>query len=102
MGAVTQPTLPAILWTAFSSAPPGARRTVVTGLLLWLLMMVLQGFDSVRGSGPAAAAEFLSALSGSAGGILLAFTGLLNASAERNAAERRTGPEADAYRRVLL
>ena len=97
-----EPSLPAILRLAFATAPVSVRRSVVTGLLLWLFMMVLQGFDSANGRGAAAAAEFLSALCGSAGGILLGLTGILNASAERNAGDRRHGPGADGYRRVLL
>ena len=97
-----QPSLAQILRDALAGAPADTRRGIVTGLGLWLLLMVLQGFDSANGRMPAAAAEFLSALCGSAGGILLAFTGLLNASAERMAGARRTGPEADSYRRVLL
>ena len=97
-----QPSLAQILRGALAGAPVETRRGIVTGLGLWLLLMVLQGFDSANGRMPAAAAEFLSALCGSAGGILLAFTGLLNASAERMAGARRTGPDADGYRRVLL
>ena len=97
-----QPSLAQILRGALASAPADTRRGIVTGLWLWLLLMVLQGYDSANGRMPGAAAEFLSALCGSAGGILLALTGVLNASAERMAGARRTGPEADGYRRVLL
>jgi signal transduction histidine kinase len=64
--------------------------------------MALQGLDSANDEGPAAVAEFLSALCGSAGGVLFAVTGLLSATAERNAADRRSGPGAEGYRRVLL
>lgn len=97
-----QPSLPAVLRAAFDGAPGEARRSALTGLLIWLLLMILQAFDSANDRGPAAAAEFFSALCGSAGGILLAFTGLLNASAERTAGARRHGQEGDGYRRVLL
>lgn len=99
---MSAPSIPQALRAAFAGAPAAVRRSAVTGLVAWLAIMVLQGFDSADKSGPSATAEFLSALCGSAGGILLALTGLLNASAERTAGERRTGPEADAYRRVLL
>ena len=75
---------------------------MASGLILWLVLMVLQAFDSAGDRGPAAAAEFLSALCGSAGGILLGLTGVLNASAEQQTAERRAGLEQDGYRRVLL
>ena len=98
-----QPSLLQVVRTTLAGAPITTRRSVITGLVLWLAMMVLQGFDSADRSGPAAVAEFLSVLCGTGGGLLLAFTGILNASAERSvAAERRTGPEADGYRRVLL
>ncbi len=72
------------------------------GLIAWLAMMAAQGVASANDEGPAAVAEFLSALCGSAGGLLFAVTGLLSASAERNAADRRSGPGAEGYRRVLL
>ena len=98
-----QPSLLQVVRTALADAPIATRRSVTTGLALWLGMMVLQGVDSSNASGPVAVAEFLSVLCGTGGGLLLAFTGILNASAERSAAgERRSGPEADGYRRVLL
>ena len=87
---------------AFADAPASARRSVVIGLGAWLVLMVAQAFDSARGSGTAAAVEFLSALCGSAGGILLALAGVLRASAEKATGERRRGPDTDRYRRVLL
>ena len=99
---MAQPSLPAILRSAYAAAPSSVRRSVVTALVMWLVMMAIQGFDSANERGPAAAAEFLSALCGSAGGILLAFTGLLNASAEQTTGEPRNEGEAEAYRRVLL
>ena len=82
-----------------ADAPQPARRTMLVGLVAWLVMMVVQGVQSAGGTGLPAAAEFLSALCGSAGGTLLALTGVLNASAEQAAGERRGG---DRYRRVLL
>ena len=99
---VREPTLQQILRTAFSTAPPATRRSAVAGLIVWLGMMAVQGLASANDEGPAAVAEFLSALCGSAGGLLFAVTGLLSASAERNAADRRSGPGAEGYRRVLL
>lgn len=74
----------------------------MTGLVVWLAMMVVQGVQSANASGPAAVAEFLSALCGSGGGLLLALTGLLSSSAERRAGEKRPGPELEGYRRMLL
>ena len=97
-----QPTLPQILRAAVSDAPDPVRRGLVTGLIAWLAMMVGQGVQSANGSGPAAIAEFLSALCGSAGGLLLALTGLLSSSAERRAGAKRMGPELEGYRRMLL
>ena len=102
MGAVIQPTLPQVLSGAFLSAPVATRRNMMIGLAGWLGMMVLQGFDSASGSGPAALAEFLSALCGSAGGIMLALSGLLNSSAERRVGARRSAPETERDRRLLL
>ena len=91
-----------ILRSVFAGAPVPVRRSVATGLVMWLVMMAVQGFFSAKHQGPAAAAEFLSALCGSAGGILLAFTGLLNASAEQTSGDPWNGREAEAYRRMLL
>ena len=99
---VSEPTLQQILRETFSTAPAATRRSAVAGLLVWLGVMALQGLDSANDEGPAAVAEFLSALCGSAGGVLFAVTGLLSATAERNAADRRSGPGAEGYRRVLL
>lgn len=100
--AVVQPSLPQILRAVIASAPAEVKRGLITGLVAWLAVMGLQGLQSANGSGPAAVAEFLSALCGSAGGLLLALTGLLNSSAERRAGEKRTGAELEGYRRVLL
>lgn len=97
-----QPTLPQILKAAVADAPTPVRRGLITGLVAWLAMMVVQGLQSANRSGPAAVAEFLSALCGSAGGLLLALTGLLSSSAERRAGETRIEPELEGYRRILL
>ena len=83
---VSEPTLQQILRETFSTAPAATRRSAVAGLLVWLGVMALQGLDSANDEGPAAVAEFLSALCGSAGGVLFAVTGLLSATAERQPA----------------
>lgn len=101
-GALIQPTLPQILRAAIADAPTAVRRGLITGLFAWLAMMAVQALQSATRSGPVAVAEFLSALCGSAGGLLLALTGLLNSSAEKRASEHRSGPEFEGYRRILL
>ena len=73
----------------------------MVGVPIWLAMMVLQAVDSAQRSGPAAVAEFLSALFGSAGGVLLGLSGLLNAGAEQRGS-RGTPAEAEAFRRTLI
>lgn len=100
--AVVQPTLPQILRVAITTAPAEMKRGLMTGLVAWLTVMGLQALQSANDSGPAAVAEFLSALCGSAGGVLLVTTGLLNSSAEKRAGEKRSGAELEGYRRVLL
>ncbi len=99
-----QPTLSVwrIVVDALANAPRETRLSVLLALPIWLLMMALQAWDSAQRTGPAAIAEFLSALTGSAGGVLLGLSGVLNASAERRSAGARTPAEADAVRRTLI
>ena len=79
------PTVAVILRESFTAAPSNVRRSGVAALLIWLAMMAAQAVDSWRGSGVPATVEFLSALFGSTGGILLALTGVLSSSVERRA-----------------
>ena len=91
-----------IVREAIASAPHQMRVNLLFGVPIWLLLMVLQAWDSAQRSGPAAVAEFFSALFGSAGGVLLGLSGIINAGAERPAGTRRTAEEAEAFRRALI
>ena len=91
-----------IVRDAVANAPERSRTSVMIAVPVWLLLMVLQAWDSAQRTGPAAVAEFLSALCGSAGGVLLALSGVINASAEQPVTTRRTGVEAEAFRRALI
>ena len=96
------PTLSQILRESLKDAPLQARRRAMIGLVAWLMLMVGQLFDSSGRSGPAAVAEFLSAVLGSAGGVLLGLATMLQISAERPADRPDAPPDADAFRRMLL
>ena len=96
------PSLLHIVRDAILNAPPRTRTSIVIVVPIWLGLMVLQAWDSAQRSGPEAMAEFLSALCGSAGGVLLGLSGMINAGAERSAATRRSAAEAEAFRRTLI
>ncbi len=91
-----------IVQEAIAKAPDRTRISVLIAVPVWLLMMLLQAWDSAHRTGPAAVAEFLSAVCGSAGGFLLALSGIMNAGAEQPATTRRNSVEAEAFRRVLI
>ena len=96
------PSVLRIVRDAIANAPHRTRASFMSRSLLWLLLMVLQAWDSAQRSGPAAVAEFLSALCGSAGGVLLALSGVINAGAERTAGTRRNRRGGEAFRRALI
>ena len=85
-----------------ANAPERSRTSVMIAVPVWLVLMVLQAWDSAQRTRPAAVAEFLSALCGSAGGVLLALSGVINAGAEQPVTTRRTGVESEAFRRALI
>lgn len=91
-----------IIGEAIANAPHQTRISLAVAIPVWLLLMVFQAWDGAHRSGPAAIAEFFSALCGSAGGVLLGLSGVINAGAERPAAARRTSEEADVFRRALI
>lgn len=78
------------------------KRKTALGLLAWIALIGLQGFDSARTSGVAGLTEFLSALLGSTGGMLVVFANLLEASAEAAVVVGSEPGRADAYRRLLI
>lgn len=96
------PTLSQILRESLKGAPLQTRRMAMIGVVAWLILMVGQLFDSSRHSGAAAVAEFMSALLGSAGGVLLGLAGMLQVSAERSADGPAAPFDADGFRRMLL
>ena len=96
------PSVLRIVRDAIANAPHRTRVSFILAIPLWLLLMVLQAWDSAQRSGPEAIAEFLSALCGSAGGVLLGLSGIINAGAERTAGTRRSPAEAEAFRRALI
>ena len=77
------PTVAASLRASIAAAPASVRRSGVAALVIWLAMMAVQAVDSWRGTGVPATVEFLSALFGSAGAVLLALTGAFSRSTER-------------------
>jgi two-component system sensor histidine kinase AlgZ len=89
-----------IVRDVITTAPQKTRISVLFALAIWLVMMVLQAWDSAQRSGPAAVAEFLSALCGSAGGVLLGLSGIINAAAENTSG--RTGVKDEMFRRTLI
>jgi signal transduction histidine kinase len=96
------PSVLGIVADAIRNAPRRTRTSVLIALPVWLLMMVLQAWDSAQRTGPAAVAEFLSALCASAGGVLLGLSGIINAGAEGRTGARGNEVESDAFRRTLL
>lgn len=97
-----KPTVWRIVRDTMAEAPPGTRRTALIGLTAWLALMGVQALDSGSRSGPAAVAEFFSALFGSLGGMLLGLAGILHASVERRGAAARTAAASEEARRVLV
>lgn len=91
-----------IVRDAVAQAPERTRISVLIAVPVWLLMMVLQAWDSAQRTGPAAVAEFLSAMCGSAGGVLLGLCGIINAGAQQPSATRRNSIEAETFRRTLI
>ena len=81
--AVDAPTVTEILRESFGGAPPAVRRSGLVALGVWLAMMAAQAVDSWRGTGVPATVEFLSALCGSGGGVLLTLIGMLSSSSNR-------------------
>ena len=69
------PSVLRIVRDAILNAPQRTRTSLVIAVPIWLGLMVLQAWDSAQRSGPEAIAEFLSALCGSAGGVLLGLSG---------------------------
>jgi hypothetical protein len=97
-----QPSVARIVIDTLRQAPLRTRQSAVAALVLWSALMVLQAFDSADRSGAAGLAEFLSALCGSASGLLLGLCGLLHAAAERRAVAGFDPRQGNTYRRVLL
>ena len=96
------PSIGRIVIDTVRQAPTRTQQGAAAALVLWIGMMVLQAFDSADRSGPAGLAEFLSALCGSASGLLLGLCALLHAAAEERTAGRRDARDGESFRRVLL
>jgi signal transduction histidine kinase len=98
----TAPSVWRIVGDALANAPQRTKTSILIAVPIWLVLMMFQAWDSAQRTGPAAVAEFLSALFGSAGGVLLGLSGAINASAAQPVAGRRSSGEAEAFRRTLI
>ena len=94
------------LWTILREAvirsSRETKRMAALGVLAWIALIALQAFDSTRTSGVAGLAEFLSAVLGSAGGMLFVFGNLLEVSANASAVVGSEPGRAEAHRRLLI
>jgi signal transduction histidine kinase len=90
-----------IVTSALAGASPPVRRQLRWIAVAWVLMVLLQSWDSRDAHGAAGVAEFLSAVLGATGVALLGLAHTLNLTMQEAAARRRPD-EADAVQHVLL
>ena len=100
--AAAGPSIWTIVREAVTRAPRDTKRMVGFGVVAWVGIIALQAYDSAGTSGASGVAEFLSALCGSAGGMLFMFGSLLEAGAEVTPADGRDAQRAEAFRRLLI
>jgi two-component system sensor histidine kinase AlgZ len=98
----TGPRLSTVIREAMAAAPRETRRTAAFGVIAWLGLIALQAFDSANAPGAVGASEFLSAVCGSAGGLLFIVGHLLEASASARAGTALDAPRTEAFRRLLI
>jgi signal transduction histidine kinase len=94
------PPLATILRDAVNRVSPATKRTAALGALAWIALIGLQAYDSAHTGGIPGLVEFLSALSGSAGGMLFVFGNLLEASV--SAGDGMDPVRTESHRRLLI
>jgi hypothetical protein len=90
-----------IVRQAFADASPPIRSQFRMIVLFWLVVLVLQVWDSRDGRGAAGVAEFLSALLGATGVALLGVAHTLQRTMEEAASEPQASSDAVAVQQVL-
>lgn len=91
-----------IVRDAFAEASPAIRRQFRWIAAFWVLIVAAHAWDSRDGRGPAGVAEFLSAILGASGVVLLGLAHTLRRTMEEAAARRQSTGEAAALQQVLL
>jgi signal transduction histidine kinase len=94
------PPLATILRDAIVRVPPETKRTTALGVFAWIALIGLQAYDSAHTGGIPGLLEFLSAVSGSSGGMLFVFGNLLEASLSTGAGADPGRTES--HRRLLI
>jgi len=97
---------PLAVWSivreAFMDAPATTRRRIRAIVAVWVVLIVVQVWDSARGTGVSAIAEFLSALLGSGGAVVLGIAYTLQHAMEDRTARPRSAAEAIGLQRILV
>lgn len=91
-----------IVRETFAAAPLALRRQMHIIGVLWLLLIILQVWDSRDGRGPAGVAEFLSALLGATGAALLGIAHILQQTIAHAAQRPRAAGDVEAVQKVLV
>ena len=91
-----------IVREAFADAPVAARNRIRATVALWIVLIAVQVWDSARGAGVSAVAEFLSALLGSGGAVLLGIAYTLQRAMEDRTARPRSAEESGGLQRILV
>jgi two-component system sensor histidine kinase AlgZ len=91
-----------ILRVAFAEAPPSARNRIRAIVGVWILLIAVQIWDSARGTGVSAVAEFLSAVLGSGGAVLLGIAITLQGAMETRTSRPKSSNESPGMQRILI
>jgi signal transduction histidine kinase len=91
-----------ILREAFAEAPPSARNRIRAIVAVWILLIAVQIWDSARGTGVSAVAEFLSAVLGSGGAVLLGIAITLQGAMETRTSRPKSSDESPGMQRILI
>jgi signal transduction histidine kinase len=91
-----------IIRNAFAEASPAVRRLFRWIVVFWVLLVILQAWDSRNGEGAAGVAEFASAILGASGAALLGLAHTLNLTMQEIAERRQSMGQAAALQQVLL
>jgi LytS/YehU family sensor histidine kinase len=87
---------------AFTDAPAPARGRIYMMLALWALLIGAQLWDSARGHGASAVAEFLSAVLGSGGALLLGIAYTLQGAMEVRRSRPGSPDATPGVQRILI